>query len=107
VSRALGITEEELAALSSYRDSPLFDEVDRLILDLATAMSQTPATVPQELRHELLKHLSRAQLAEVAATVAWENHRARLNRALDLRAAGFSDGAYCVLPVHPASTASE
>jgi hypothetical protein len=29
--------------------------------------------------------------------VAWENHRARLNRALGVREAGFSDGAYCVV----------
>jgi alkylhydroperoxidase family enzyme len=101
VCRALGITEAELAALESYRESPLFDHLDRLILDLAVAMSQAPATVPEQLRRDLLQHLSPGQLAEVAATIAWENYRARLNRALGVRAAGFSDGAYCVLPVHP------
>jgi alkylhydroperoxidase family enzyme len=45
-----------------------------------------------------LKHLTPGQLAELAATIAWENHRARLNRALGVRAAGFSDGAFCVVP---------
>jgi alkylhydroperoxidase family enzyme len=104
VSRALGISDAELAALESYRESPLFDQIDRLILDLAVAMSQTPATVPEQLRDDLLQHLSSGQLAEVATTIAWENHRARLNRALGVRAAGFSDGAYCVLPVQPGSS---
>ena len=99
------MSDAELAALGSYRESPLFDYVERLILDLAVAMSQTPATVPEQLRVDLLQHLSRAQLAEVAATIAWENHRARLNRALDVRAAGFSEDAYCVLPTRPAASA--
>ena len=45
-----------------------------------------------------LKALDDAQLTELAAVIAWENHRARLNRALGVRAVGFSDGAYCVLP---------
>ena len=61
-------------------------------------MSSTPADVPDELRARLLEHLSVGQLAELAASIAWENHRARLNMALGVRAAGFSDGAFCLLP---------
>jgi hypothetical protein len=98
VSRASGLTEAELAALPRYRDSELFGALDRLVLDLAVAMSETPAEVPDDLRHALLAHLTPGQLAELAATVAWENHRARLNRALGVRPVGFSDGHYCALP---------
>jgi alkylhydroperoxidase family enzyme len=101
VSREAGISDDELAALGDYEKSDLFSATEKLVLDLATAMSATPAVVTDDLRAELLQHLSRAQLAEVAATIAWENHRARLNRALGVRAAGFSDGAYCVLPHRP------
>ena len=32
--------------------------------------------------------------------IAWENHRARTNRALGVREVGFSDGAFCALPEH-------
>jgi hypothetical protein len=53
------------------------------------AMCRTPAEVPDRLRDSLLEHLTLAQLTEVAATVAWENHRARINRALGARTAGF------------------
>src|SRR6266851_4784365 len=98
VSRASGVTEEELAALPKYADSDLFSELDKLVLDLAVAMTATPADVSDGLREALLKYLTPGQLAELAATIAWENHRARLNRALGVRAAGFSDGAFCAVP---------
>lgn len=98
MSRAAGVTDDELAALPRYRDSELFSELDKLALDLAVAMTETPAEVPAELRDALLAHLTMGQLAELASTIAWENHRARLNRALGVRAAGFSDGAFCALP---------
>lgn len=70
------------------------------MLDLAVAMSSTPADVPEELRERLLEHFTKGQLMELVAMVAWENHRARANKALGVRAAGFSDGAYCALPEH-------
>jgi alkylhydroperoxidase family enzyme len=101
VCRAQGITETELAALATYETSPAFSELEKLVLDLAVAMTKTPAEVSDELRTQLRRHLSPGQLAEVAAAIAWENHRARINRALGVRAAGFSDGAFCVLPQHP------
>src|SRR5687768_12472397 len=98
VSRAMGITEEELAELPRHRDSDRFTEVEKLAMDFAVAMTDTPVSVTDELRDALLQHLTRGQLAELAANIAWENHRSRLNRALGVRAAGFSDGAYCVVP---------
>jgi alkylhydroperoxidase family enzyme len=72
-----------------------------LALDLAVAMTATPADVPDELRERLLELLTPAQLVELVSAIAWENHRARVNRALGVRAAGFSDGAYCVVPERP------
>lgn len=86
--------------MSWYERSEAYSELDELVLQLATAMTRTPAEVPADLREALLGRLGRGALAEVAATIAWENHRARLNRALDVRPAGFSDGAVCALPVH-------
>lgn len=94
----MGITEAELAAVHDYRNSPLFSELDRLVLDLAVAMCSTPAKVSDELRDALLAHLTKGQFTEIVAMIAWENHRARLNIALGVRAVGFSDGAYCVVP---------
>ena len=71
---------------------------DRSVLDLAVAMTSTPADVSDELRERLLAHFSKAQLMELVSMIAWENHRARANRALGVREVGFSDGAFCALP---------
>jgi alkylhydroperoxidase family enzyme len=98
VSRALGIADEDLLDLGRYRESDRFSELEKLALDLAVAMTATPADVPQSLRDELRRHMSDAQLAELAAAIAWENHRARLNRGLGVRAPGFSDGGFCLVP---------
>jgi alkylhydroperoxidase family enzyme len=98
VGRATGLTEQELEDLASYESSGAFDERDRLVLRFATAMTATPAEVPDDLRAALVERFGPAGVAELAAAIAWENHRARLNRALGVRPAGFSDGAVCALP---------
>jgi alkylhydroperoxidase family enzyme len=94
----MGITEEQLLGLPRYRDSGTFTELETLVLDLAVAMTATPATVTDQLRASLLEHLSPGQLAELGCAIAWENHRARLNRTLGVRAVGFTDGAVCAVP---------
>ena len=97
VSRAIGITEDELADLGRHRASDRFSELEKLAIDFAVAMTDTPVGNTDDVRAALLEHLSKGQVAELAAVIAWENHRARLNRALGVRATGFSDGAYCVV----------
>lgn len=68
------------------------------MLDLAVAMTQTPADVPSDLVDRLRQELDEAQLVELTAAIAWEHYRARFNRVFGVRAAGFSEGAFCVLP---------
>lgn len=50
------------------------------MLELADAISATPASVTPELRERLKKRFTTAQLVELGADIAWENYRARLNR---------------------------
>jgi len=98
VGREMGITEEQLAALPAYATSAHFSELEKTVLDLAVAMTSTPAEVSDDLRAKLREHLSEGQLVEIVSIIAWENHRARFNRAFGIREMGFSDGAFCVLP---------
>lgn len=65
-------------------------------------MTHTPVEVPDELFQSLRAQFTEAQLVELTATIAWENYRARLNHAFGLEAEGFSEGAYCALPVSTA-----
>jgi alkylhydroperoxidase family enzyme len=98
VGRAEGITEQQLLDLSRHRESPAFDDVERLALDLCVAMTRTPADVPEALFRSLEAHLSPAQIVELVTAIALENFRARFNRPFDVGAVGFSEGAFCPLP---------
>ena len=106
MGRAFGITDRQVAELPSYTDSDAFNEEERLVLDLAGCMTRTPVAVPEDLRRRLEARFSPAQLTELAAAVAWENHRARLNRALGVRPMGFSEGAVCAVPERPGGPGS-
>jgi alkylhydroperoxidase family enzyme len=75
-----GIPDDKIAALPDYRTSPLFDEAERAALELADAVTATPADVPDELYARLRAHFDDAQLVELAASAALENFRARFNR---------------------------
>lgn len=93
-----GITEAQLRALPEFRTSAQFSTLERLVLELAEAMTRAPAVVDDDLRQRLVARFSKAQLTELAGAIAWENQRARLNQALGVRPSGFSDGAACALP---------
>ncbi len=99
VGRKNGLTERQIVELAQFESSDVFDPLDRLVLRLATLMAQTHVEVPASLIVELQNHLNQKQLVELVSTIAWENNRARFNRAFDIHAAGFSEGAVCALPV--------
>jgi len=97
VGRALGIDEATLADLPRYARSDRFTPLEKAALDLAVEMTATPSAVSDGVRRRLLAELTAGQYAELASAIAWENHRARLNRALGVRAMGFTRGGFCLL----------
>lgn len=101
VSRAAGVTEAQLRDLYAYQTSPAFTPLERLVLQFAEALTRTPADVPDDLFAALREYLSEGALVELTATIAWENYRSRFNRAFAVEPQGFSEGAYCALPVRP------
>jgi alkylhydroperoxidase family enzyme len=92
-----------LENLHDYRTSGLFSETERLVLAYADAMTRTPVDVPEEMFSALRAKFDEPQLVELTANIAWENYRARFDHAFGLEAEGFSEGAFCALPVsqHP------
>lgn len=98
VGRAFGIPEEKLRELPRYRDSDLFDERERRVLDFATAMSRSRADVPEELRAALRAELGDAGLVQLAAVVAVENFLGRFNRGVGIEPQGYAEGAACLVP---------
>lgn len=98
LARVHGVPDRQLHELPVYRASDAFGEVERLVIDLAAAMSRTPAGVDDELFARLREHFDDGQLVELVNVIAIENLRARFNHALGLEPQGFSEGAACVVP---------
>ena len=94
-----------MLALPQYTSSALFSETERLVLEYADAMTQTPVEVPDALFAKLREKFTEVQLVELTATLAWENYRARFDHAFAVEAEGFTQGSYCATPVRGAAKA--
>jgi alkylhydroperoxidase family enzyme len=86
-----GISREKIEAVPHWRDSQLFSPLERLVMEYAEAMTETPPTVDDELVKKLQDHLDEAQLVELTAIVCLENYRSRFNSAVGLTRQGFKD----------------
>lgn len=83
VGRKAGLTSQKLAAVVGD-DLTVFSDVERLVIELADAMANTPSNVSEELYACLRSQFSEEQLLELGAQIAFENYRARLNRVFDV-----------------------
>ena len=68
--------------LSDNRTS--FNDTERLVIELADAMTDTPADISDDLYARLRKQFSEEQLMQLGAQIAFENYRARWNRIFDV-----------------------
>lgn len=95
IARQWGITDEELLALADYRNASCFSDVDKLILEYATAISRTPVEVSDRLFDALRPHFDAAQLVGLTHVITLGNLRARFNLALGIGSSGFSGSRVC------------
>ena len=65
-----------------------------LVIELADAMTDTPANVSDDLYARLRKQFSEEQLMQLGAQIAFENYRARWNRIFNVE----SDNLYAPQP---------
>jgi alkylhydroperoxidase family enzyme len=86
-----GIDPAQVRAAGQWRDSDLFDDRERAVLEYAEAATATPAVVSDALAARLQSHFSEAEMVELAAWVALENLRSRFNAGLGLRSQGFAE----------------
>ena len=91
VGRKAGLTDEKSLSVTSSAHGPhndfdfsLFSETERLVIELADAMADTPSNVSDDLYQRLRQHFSEVQLPQLSAHIAFENYRARLNRVFDV-----------------------
>ena len=85
---ALGLTDEKLLALNEYATSPLFDEVERTVLEYADSMTITGRDVSDELFARLRAIFDEDAIVELSELIARENASAKFNRALRIPSQG-------------------
>ena len=83
VGRKAGLTDEKLRAVVDD-DLTVFNELERLVIELSDAMVAAPANLSDELYARLRNEFSEEQLLQLAGQIAFENYRARLNRVFDV-----------------------
>ena len=71
-----------------------FNDTERLVIELTDAMTDTPASVSDDLYAHLRKQFSEEQLMQLGAQIAFENYRARWNRIFNVE----SDNLYTPQP---------
>jgi hypothetical protein len=98
VTRTAGVREQQLLVLPDFESWPVFNDLEKLALLYATAMTHAPVEVSEALFDALRRHLDARQLVELTSAIAWENYRARFDYAFGIEAEGFYRGALCLLP---------
>ncbi len=90
VGRKAGLTDEKLRAVLGS-DLSIFNEPERLVIELADAMVTAPSNISDDLYARLTRQFSEEQLMQLSAQIAFENYRARLNRVFDIGSDHFYD----------------
>ena len=84
-----GADMDKIAALSDWRDSPLFSARERLALDYAEAMTITGRGVDDALFARLREEFDDDAVVELTGLVAFQNLSSKFNSALDVPPQGF------------------
>ncbi len=79
MGRKAGLSDEKLRKVLGDDLSP-FNDVERLVIELADAMVTAPSNISDDLYARLRKEFSEEQLMQLSGHIAFENYRARWNR---------------------------
>ena len=79
----------DIHVISSLRavlgdDFSIFNDIERLVIELADAMVTAPSNISDDLYSRLRNQFSEEQLMQLSAQIAFENYRARWNRVFDV-----------------------
>jgi AhpD family alkylhydroperoxidase len=103
-ARERGMAHEKLTDVPRWRESGVYTELERDVMEYAEAMTATPPAVDDDLAARLVRRLGEPAFVELTAMVAVENLRSRINSALGLTSQGFKDS--CDVPRAPERTSA-
>ena len=91
MGRKAGLSDEKLNAVTGEDRTP-FNDAERLVIEVADALTDTPSNVSDDLYARLRNEFSEEQLMQLAGHISFENYRARWNRLFNVE----SDNLYHV-----------
>ena len=85
--------EAKMAEVTTWRESKLFSEMERVALEYADRITYTDQKVDDAFFARVTQHFNEAQIVELTAAIALENFRSKFNPTLGVEAQGF-----CLMP---------
>lgn len=79
-----GISREGAERVLEYRDHPEFDDVDKLVVEYAIAVTNAPQRIRDDVFDRLRRHFSEAQIVELTIRIALCGFFNRFNDALQI-----------------------
>ncbi len=73
-------------------DRAPFNDTERLVIELADALTDTPSNVSDDLYVRLRNQFSEEQLMQLGGHIAFENYRARWNRLFNVESDNLYQG---------------
>lgn len=86
-----GVDPRKVHEVPRWRESDVYDERERVVLEYAEAATSTPVVLDDDLVKRLQASFSDEQIVELACLVALENYRSRTNAGLGLESQGYSN----------------
>jgi alkylhydroperoxidase family enzyme len=91
VGRKAGLSDEKLHAVNGDDRAP-FNDTERLVIELADALTDTPSDISDDLYARLRNQFSEEQLMQLGGHIAFENYRARWNRLFNVESDNLYQG---------------
>jgi alkylhydroperoxidase family enzyme len=73
-------------------DLTLFNDTERLVIELTDALTDTPSNVSDELYARCAINFPKKQLMQLGVQIAFENYRARRNRLFNVESDNLHQG---------------
>ena len=78
----MGVTDDQIRALTFYERSPLFDEREKAVILYAERLTRGAAALRDGSLQELRKHFSEEQIVELTLVICAANFTNRFNDGL-------------------------
>ncbi|WP_461537864.1 carboxymuconolactone decarboxylase family protein [Spongorhabdus nitratireducens] len=80
---------DKVEALDNWRDSELFTEKEKIVLEYTESITYSDRQVTPELMGQLRQHFDEDAVVELTGLIAFQNLSSKFNAALDVPAEGF------------------